>query len=154
MEAEIKAAREEAKALRDAQEQGQQQSYKQAVAQIRAEAGKLVFTDPAYEMIKATNSVGDVVELIEETFKADGQLLSVEEACQAVEDHLLEEAMKLTKVKKLQQRLAAPAAPQKQVTKNEQPQPTSKTLTNTMSAQRPMSARERAIAAMQGKLQK
>jgi outer membrane murein-binding lipoprotein Lpp len=152
MESEIKAAREEAKSLRDAQENEQKNSYQQAVSHIRAEAGKLVFTDPNFEMIKATNSVSDVVELIEETFKADGTLLSVEEACQAVEDHLLEEAMKLTKVKKLQQRLAAPAAPQKPVTKSEQPQTGSKTLTNTMSASKPMSAKERAIAAFNRKL--
>lgn len=151
MEAEIKAAREEAKALRDAQEQSQQQSYKQAVDQIRSEASKLAYTSENFELIKATNSVDDVVELIESTFKADGVLMTVEEACQAVEDHLLEEAMKLTKVKKLQQKLAAPAAPQKPVTKQEQPQ-TAKTLTNGMTAAKPMSARERAILAMEGKL--
>lgn len=153
LEAEVRLAREEAKALRDAQENNQQQTYKQAVAQIRSDAAKLAFTDPNFEMIKATNSVNDVVELIEETFKADGTLLSVEEACQAVEDHLLEEAMKLSKVKKLQQRLAAPAAPQKPANKSEQPQ-TQKTLTNSMNAPKLMSARDRAIAAMQGKITK
>lgn len=154
MEAEIKAAREEAKALRDAQETSQKQSYQQAVAQIKSEVSKAAFTDPSYEMIKATNSINDVVELIEETFKSDGTLLTTEEAMQMVEDHLLEEAIKLSKVKKLQQRLAAPAAPQKQANKNEQPQPTQKTLTNSMSVPKPMSARDRAIAAMQGKLTK
>lgn len=153
MEAEIKAARDEAKALRDAQENSQKQSYQQALAQIRSEVNKVAFTDPNYEMIKATNSMNDVVELIEETFKADGNLLSTEEAMQLVEDHLLEEAIKLSKVKKLQQKLAAPAAPQKPVTKTEQPQQ-SKTLTNSMSGSKPMSARERAIAAMEGKLHK
>lgn len=153
MEAEIKASREEAKALRDAQENTQKQSYSQALAQIRSEAGKLVFTDPNFEMIKETNSVSDVVELIETTFKADGVLLSVEEACQAVEDHLIEEAMKLAKIKKLQQRLGQQStATQTPVNNTKQPQTTTpKTLTNGMTAQRPISARERAIAAMEGR---
>lgn len=154
MEAEIKAAREEAKALRDAQESAQKQSYQQALNQIKADASKLVFTDPNFELIKATNSIGDVVELIEETFKTDGELLTVEEACQKVEDHLYEEAMKLAKIKKLQQKLAATAAPQSTgVTSPKQPQ-TQKTLTNGMTGQKPMSARDRAILAMEGKLNK
>lgn len=152
MEAEIKAAKEEAQKLRQAQEDGQKQSYQQAVAQIRSEASKLVYTDPTFEMIKETNSVPDVVELIESTFKADGVLLTVEEACQAVEDHLVEEAIKLSKIKKLQQRLAAPAAPQSPVNNTKQPQTQSKTLTNGMAAQKPMTSRERAIAAMEGRL--
>lgn len=154
MEAEIKAAREDAKSLRDAQEGSQKQAYDQAVANIRAETSKLVFTDPNFEMVKATNSVSDVVELIETTFKTDGVLMTVEEACQAVEEHLLEEAMKLTKVKKLQQRLGQSTATPP-VNNTKQPQTTSnqsKTLTNNMSGQRPMSARERALAAFEGKL--
>jgi outer membrane murein-binding lipoprotein Lpp len=155
MEAEIKAAREEAKALRDAQDNNQKQSYQQALNQIKGEASKLVYTDPAFEMIKATNSISDVVELIEETFKADGTLMTVEDACQAVEEHLFEEAMKLTKVKKLQQRLGQSTAQPAATTNTKQPQQTtSKTLTNGMTGQRPMSARDRAIAAMQGKLNK
>lgn len=153
LKADIKAARDEAKAIKDSQDNNQKQSYQQALNQLRQEAGKLAFTDPAFEMIKETNSVSDVVELIESTFKADGILLSVEEACQAVEDHLLEEAIKLSKVKKLQQRLGQSTAPKPAVNDPKQPQPTTnKTLTNGMSAQRPMSARERAIAAMEGKL--
>lgn len=152
MQAEVKAAREEAKAIRESNENSQKSAYQQAVANIRAEAGKLAFTDPNFELIKTTNSVSDVVELIEETYKADGVLMSVEEACQAVEDHLLEEANKLFKVKKLQQRLGQSTA-NPPVTNSKQPQ-TQKTLTNTMSASKPMSAKERAIAAFQGKLTK
>lgn len=152
MQEELKAAREEIKASQEAQNNNQKQSYQQAVAQIKGEASKLIYTDPAFEMIKATNSLNDVVELIETTFKADGILMTVEEACQAVEDHLLEEAIKLTKVGKLQQRLSQSTA-KPEVKDSKQPQQTtSKTLTNGMTAQRPISARERAIAAMEGKL--
>lgn len=155
LESQIQEAREENRKLREAQEESQKQSYQQAINQIRSEASKLAYGGDTFEMIKATNSVGDVVELIESTFKSEGILLSVEEACQAVEDHLLEEAVKLSKVKKLQQKLTASAAPSKPVTKQEQPQPTpAKTLTNGMTAAKPMSARERAIAAMEGRLRK
>lgn len=153
MQEQIKAAQDELKATKDAQAEGQQQSYQQAVNQIRGEASKLVFTDPAYEMIKTTNSISDVVELIEATFKEEGTLMTVEEACQQVEDHLLEEAIKLTKIGKLQQRLSQSTA--KPATDTKQPQQTgSKTLTNTMSTQPRMSARERAILAAEGKLNK
>lgn len=152
MQAEIKAAREEAKALRDSQEGAQKTAYEQAVANIRSEAGKLVLTDPSFEMVKATNSVSDVVELIEQTYKEEGNLLSVEEACQMVEDHLLEEAMKLTKIKKLQQKLGQSTANPPVNNSKQQQSNAPKTLTNGMTGQKPMSAKERAIAAFEGKL--
>lgn len=153
MRAEIKAAKDEAAKVREEQKQGQDQAYKQAVAQIRNDTSKLVYTDPNFELIKETNSVADVVELIESTFKADGVLMTVEEACQAVEDYLLEEAMKLQKIKKLQQKFGQSTA-QPPVTNSKQPQSASKTLTNGMSAQRPMTNKERALAAFEGKLTK
>lgn len=147
-------ANERAAKLEEASQQSKTESYQQAVAQIKSEASKLVYTDPAFELIKETNSVSDVVELIESTFKADGILMTVEEACQAVEEHLVEEAMKLSKIKKLQQKLGQSTAPTP-VTKPQQPQPNApKTLTNGMATPRPMSVRERAIAAMEGKLNK
>jgi hypothetical protein len=153
LKAEIKAFKEESLKSR---EQDQQQAYKNAVAQIKSEVSQLVKTDDTFETIRETGSVDDVVELIEATFKEEGRILPIEEAAQLVEEHLLEEALKLTKLKKIQSRLAAakpatPAAPQKSEPKQSQP---AKTLTNSMSASKPMSATERAILAFQGKLNK
>ncbi len=158
----MKALKDELKALRGEQdntkkswEQQQQDSYKQAVAQIKSEANALVTHNPTFETIKETNSVDDVVELIERTFKEDGLLLTVEEAATQVEDYLIEEALKIARIKKVQQRLqpAAPAqAPQKATSQPQQQQ--MKTLTNSVSSTRQLSARERAILAATGQLKK
>lgn len=142
-------------------EQQQQDSYKQAVSQIKMEAKKLVYTDPNFETIKAAGSVDDVVELIESTFKdgmggdhPPGTLLSVQEAAQLVEDYLVEEAVKLAKLKKIQDKIkpvSAPAATAKPSAESstKQPQPV-RTLTNAQTSSRPLSARERAILAFKG----
>lgn len=157
LEAEIKAAREQTEKVTKGYEDNQKQAYQQALNQIRTEAKSLVESDPNFETIAATNSVDDVVELIEETFKADGVLLSVEEAAQAVEAHLEEEALKLARLKKIQAKLQP--APTKTVekqaeAKTESKQPQMKTLTNQIAATRPLTARERAILAMKGELKK
>jgi hypothetical protein len=169
----IEELRNEIKSLRDSQEkttkgleESQTQAYNQAINQMKTEAKKLVFSDDNYEMVKETNSINDVVELIEETFKKDGTLLTVEEAAQAVEDYLVEEALKLTKIKKLQARLKTPASSggtaqtlktvQQSNGQTEQgKQPTTqtmKTLTNSVGSTRQLSARERAMLAFKGEL--
>lgn len=136
----------------------QQAQYNQAINQIKAEANKLVFTDPNFETVKATNSVKDVVELIERTYKEDNTLLSVEEAAQMVEDYLIDEAMKVTKISKIQKRLQEQAsqalaakAAQTPASDPKQPQPM-KTLTNAASSSRKLTAVERAKLAFRGEL--
>lgn len=138
--------------------ENQQQAYDAAVKQIKTDAKRLVFTDPNFETVKATNSVNDVVELITQTYEKDGVLLSVEEAAQQVEDYLIEEATKLAQISKVQKRLQSnasrTAANQTQKPQNVQPkaQPQMKTLTNATSSQRQLSARERALLAFKGEL--
>jgi DNA-binding NarL/FixJ family response regulator len=159
----MKALREELKALKGEQEtvkktweEQQTESYKQAVNQIKNEAMTLIKHDPNFETIRETDSVNDVVELIERTFKEDGVLLTVEEASTQVEDYLVEEALKIARIKKIQQRLqpaaAKPAlAPQKNTVPQQQQM---KTLTNQVSSTRKLTSRERAILAAEGKLNK
>jgi hypothetical protein len=134
-------------------EASQQQGYDQAVKQIKADARQLVQSDPdAYEAIRAAGTVNDVVELIEQTFKEDGILMSTEDAANAVEEHLVEEAMKYARLKKTQARMrptTATTTQQESVPGSKQPP---KTLTNAAGAQRPMTSRERAIAAFHNKL--
>ncbi len=150
----------EIKRLNDAQENSnkkysdqQSNQYKQAVNQIKNEATALVSNDPAFEMIKETGSVSDVVQLIEDTFKADGILLSVEDAAREVEEYLVEQAAKFSKLKKIQQKLAPPKqeAPKSQDPKQQQQM---KTLTNAVGTSRQLSAKERAILAFKGELSK
>lgn len=153
-QAEIRSLREELGKTKQTFEQQQTQAYQQALTEIRNEATKLVNKDPQFETIKATRSVKDVVELIERTFKEEGTLLSVEEAAEAVENHLVEEAMKLSNITKIKERLRknseqprqTPTQPQSGNTNN------MKTLTNAVSSTRPLSGRERALLAFKGEL--
>ncbi len=158
LEAQLAKLESQAQEGRKSQEQSQQQAYQAAVKQIENDAKKLIATDPTYEMIKATNSTKDVVELITRTFDADGIVLSVEEAAQQVEDYLTEEAEKFTRIEKIKKRLAQsaqsaqPAAKATEATDKLQTQQTMRTLTNANTSQRKLTGRERAILAMQGKL--
>jgi len=136
----------------------QAEQYQAAVKQIQLDTKALVNSDPAFETIKATNSIRDVVDLITQTYDKDGILLSVEEAAQQVEDYLVEEAMKFTKIDKIKKRLAENASKSQQQAKAQTPakpaqQPqTMKTLTNASSSTRQLSAKERAILAFKGEL--
>jgi hypothetical protein len=166
MQAHIQKLEAKLAALESANEQSKQsqveqqtQQYQAAVKQIEADVKKLVFTDPAFEAIKASGATKDVVELITETYNQDGILLSVEEAAQQVEDYLVEQYTKFTSLNKIKQRLEksqatttqqAPSAKTPDVSQK-QPQQM-KTLTNTTSASRPLSARERAMLAFKGEL--
>ncbi len=136
-----------------ANEEQKTQAYQQAIKQIKTDATNLVTSDPNFETIKETNSINDVVELIERTFKQDGVLLSVEDAAKQVEEYLVEEAFKLTKLKKIQQRLTPAKPAEVQQEPNKQP-PTLKTLTNAVGSSGKLSVRDRAIAAFKGQLQK
>lgn len=164
---EIKSLREELNTVKSGQEETrksiaeqQTQAYQQAVAQLSREVKQLVAADPAFEAIAATKAEGEVVKLIERTFAEDGTLLSVEEAAQMVEDHLAEKYTKLANLKKIQSRLAANAKQATPAQKQAAPAATTvekqqippKTLSNSMGGQRPLSSRERAILAFEGKL--
>ncbi len=160
----VKALKDEIAALKGDQEsvkksfeQRDQDSYKQALNQIRSEASAVIKNNPEFETIRETGSTDDVVELIEKTFAQDGTLLTVEDAAQQVEDYLVEEAMKIARIKKIQQRLAsiaptAPAMTQKQTGTPQQQQ--LKTLTNTMASPGKLTARQRAELAFKGELKK
>lgn len=166
MEATISRLEAKIKQLEDSNEnnqktyqQQQQDSYKAAVNQIRLDTKNLVNSDlVAYEAISKTNSINDVVELIEQTYQKDGILLSVEEAAQEVENYLVEEGVNMTsKIEKIKKRMQANAQPPaKPSIQKPQPtqsqQPTMKTLTNAAASTRQLSAKERAILAFKGEL--
>lgn len=152
LEAKIQELEDKISKTQKSAEEQQTQAYKQAVNQIRNETKSLVEADPTFETIKATGSIDDVVQLIEETFKQEGVLLSVEDAAREVEEYLVEEAMKIAKLNKIQQRLAPapkPAEPKQEPPKQQQ---TLKTLTNSISSPEKLSARDRAILAFKGEL--
>lgn len=157
----LKASQDEAK---QSQQTAQQKAYEDAVNQIRRDTKNLVAKNSGdYETIKATNSYEDVVELIKQTYDRDKVLLTVEEAAQEVENYLIEEALKLSRIDKIKKRLqpasTAKASVAQQIQSSEstntkaQSQPM-KTLTNSMGTSGKLSARERALLAFEGKLNK
>jgi len=153
---EAKLAALEAKATQGEEQakNSQAEQYQAAIKQITEDTKKLVFTDPEFEMVKATGSVKDVVELIERTFNKDGTLLTVEDAARQVEEYLVDEALKLSRTGKIQKRLQpvapAVAAPAQQPQSTQKQQQPVKTLTNSISSSRQLSAKERAILAFKG----
>lgn len=156
LEARLAKQEAELEASKQNQVTSQQQQYQQALKQIKSDVVNLVKTDANFETVKATGSVQDVVDLIEQTFKQDGILLTVEEAAEEVENYLIDEAMKLTKIEKIKKRLNSAPAVQSKVqsqtpVQSKQPQPM-RTLTNATSSTRQLSAKERAILAFKGEL--
>lgn len=160
LEAQIARLTEEAENSKKQYSSQQEQAVEAAMKQIKMDVRQLVSKDPSYETIKATNSIDDVADLIRQTYEKDGYIMSVEDAAQEVEDYLIEEALKLDKIQKIQQRRqqsqAQPSnAPttvnvkQTQGPLNKQPQQM-KTLTNQIASSRPLSARERAILVFKG----
>lgn len=106
---------EEIKALRAATEKTsadmqtrEQQQYEQAVNQIRNDVKLLVDANEAYETVKEMGAQDAVVNLIEETFKSEGRIMTADEAAQEVEDYLLDEAMRVAGMRKVQARLRPP----------------------------------------------
>lgn len=158
LEAKILALEEAGNNSQKSYQEQKAQEYKAAVQQIQRDAAQLIKADPvAYEAISKTGTIKEVVKLIEDTFHKDGVLLSVEEAAQEVENYLVEENYKMaTNIDKIKKRMQqAQAASNKQLpTKPQQPQQPQpmKTLTNTSSSTRQLSARERALLAFKGEL--
>lgn len=139
----------------------QTNSYQAAVKQITQDAVSLVKNNPTeYEAISKTGTVKEVVKLIEKTFQRDGVVMSVEEAAQEVENYLVEENFKMaSNIDKIKKRMAqanasAASSDEKTQASTKQTQPSMKTLTNTASSQRQLSARERALLAFKGELGK
>lgn len=149
LRAEIATLKDGQESVKKTFQENQTQAYQQALNQIRTDVKQLVTNDSSFEAIKATNSVDDVVELIEKTFQKDGHLLTVEEAAQAVEEYLVEEAYKLAKLNKIQAKFKPaeqkPAPTQQQTQKRP-------TLTNAVGTSRQLTARERAVLAFKGEL--
>lgn len=145
-------------------EETQTAAYKQAVDTIRHKVKSIVDANPDFETIKALDQHEAVVALIEETFKADGYVMTEEEAAREVEEHLVTEAIRMAGLEKVKKKLAptpAEVAPKETTPAPEQQQSYQqqqiKTLSNSVAsttARRLTEAerRQRAILAAQGKL--
>lgn len=163
---ELNALRKEIAELRDGQKQTQEsindqqkKAYDQAIKQVSREVESLIKTNDAFEMIKSTKNEAAVTALIELTYKEEGTLMSVEEACQEVENYLVDETLARLDNKKIKSRLEQQSAQQQQTQQTTTPVLETKpkaTLTNDLSSSSTTltakQKRERAIAAFQGRL--
>jgi hypothetical protein len=126
----------------------EQQQYDQAVSEMRREASQLAAEGDRFEMIRTEGRVSDVVKLIEKVYETQGELLSVESAMEMVENQLMEDAIERAKVGKVWNKLS-PEVPSYMQQKSGM-----RTLTNRDTAQAPLSAKQRAIAAFYGQLKR
>lgn len=120
-----------------------------AINQLKFDAGALIESDPAFETIKATDSVDEVVDKIVKTFDETGKLMTVEEAAKQVEEELFAEAIKIAGISKVKNKLT-PQAVEETKTKEATGQQPITTLTNTLNSGRQLTARERAILRFKG----
>ena len=148
---EIQALKAEIKALKEGVDKTfsdkDSQAEQQVLSEMRREATKLAGEGDDFEMIRGTNSVSKVMDLIERTYRKEGEVLDVREAMQLVEDEILAENLKIAGFKKVQSRLAPPATVQPQ-------QRQMKTLTNRDTASVPLTPKQRALAAFYNQLKK
>ncbi len=125
------------------------QQEQQALAEMRREAQTLAQTGDTYELVRATNSVPDVMKLIERTYREHGEVLDVSEAMGLIEEELVKDGLRIAESKKMQARLAS-QVPQQQYQQPRQ----MRTLTNRDTATPPIDRRARAMAAFYGQLKK
>lgn len=140
-------------------EDTQKQQVEQALFQIKNDVKSLVESAPEFEIIKSTGSEDSVVEYIQKHFDETGVLLPIDQAALKVETELSEELFKYAQLKKIQDRLTSakpaviPGSNLQQSSVNTERIPL-KTLANSQvpSAYNATTARERAIAMLEGRL--
>lgn len=82
------------------------QASEQAVlAEIERDINTVTAQGEQYEAIRQARAQQDVRDLIHRTWKSTGEVMDVNEACELVENQLIEEALPFAKIKKLQSRL-------------------------------------------------
>ena len=154
LKAEIKALKEGLDTQTKTQTQRDVDTETQVKAQIRRTVDQLIAQGDDYEMVREAGYAPKVVDLIDKVWKAEGILLDEAEAATMIEKELLEESLKFARIKKVQSMLN-PAQPQKtQPVQTDRPNTKiMRTLTNRDGvSSTSMSKRERAIAAMEGRL--
>lgn len=125
----------------------------QVKTQIRRTVDQLVATGDDFEMVREAGYAPKVVDLIDKIWKKEGILLDESEATAMVEKELLEESLKFAKLGKVQRSLNPAQVKQTQPVQLDRPNTKiMRTLTNRDGASSTMGKRERAIAAMEGRL--
>lgn len=100
--------REELNSFKETQKKNEEKQYEATVSQYRNDIKALVAKDPNFESIKESGAEEHVLQHILDTFEQDGEALSVEEAAKEVEEQIIEDALKLAKLSKVQAKMAPP----------------------------------------------
>lgn len=161
LQEDVKALKKQNEDLLNQTKNSASQSQQRAEAMVSKEIDLLVDGNEAFETITAMDAKAAVLDLIRETLEKDNYMMTVEDAAQEVENYLVEQTLNYTKLKKIQAKLAPPAAPaepnpaaQKQGQKPQQPQ--TQTLSQNLRQQtsaKPLTSaerRQRAILIAQG----
>lgn len=159
LQAEIKAIKDSQAQQAEEYKKAKEQEYDQAVKIVKNEVKLLVDGNDEFQMIDKTGAHESVVDYIKKTLEATDEWLDVRVAAKEVEEYLLEQAELVAKLPSVQKRLQPQVAPvpedpnQKQAIQKPTPSPT---LTNAVATQtgKTLTARERAILAFEGRLQK
>ena len=150
---EIQALKAEIKALKEGVDKNfvdrDSQQEQAALAEMKKEAERISREGETYELVRETNSVPKVMDLIHRTYKETGEVLDVSEAMQLVEDEIFADAQKLAALKKVQAKLAPPAAEPLQPQQRQM-----RTLTARDTAAPTSDRRQRAIMAAMGTLKR
>lgn len=130
---EVLELREEIASLKSLMEDNQKTSYSNAKKALLNDVGALVQQDEtgdSFGLIKAAGAEQAVVDYIEQVYKDEGELLSVQDAASEVEAYLNEQALAFAKVGKVQKALSPQTPPAQIVQSNGQ-----KTLTHSLKQQ-------------------
>ncbi len=124
----------EIKSLKTSQEDATTKQYDATIGQYRNDIKALVSKDPTYSSVKELKAEEHVLQHILDTFEQDGEVLSVEQAAQEVEDQLIEDAERMAGLSKLKAKQAS-----SEPVKKELPPPKQgiKTITQNLPATQP-----------------
>ncbi len=103
----INELKQEIAGIKAATEQNVSKQYEATINQYRRDIKNLVESDPSFDSIKSQKAEEHVLQHILDTFNEDGEILSVEEAAKEIEDYIVDEALEMSKLKKVQERLQA-----------------------------------------------
>jgi len=123
------------------------QAERQVLSEMKREAEQLAAQGEDFELVRGMGKIPEVMQLIEKTYRASGEVLDVKEALKLVEDELFADIQKITGYNKVRSQFI-PQAPQMQRHQG------MRTLTNRDTASMPMSAKQRALAAFHGTLKR
>lgn len=127
------------------------QAEQQVLSEMTRDAQRIVAEGDQYEMVRATKSVPDAIELIHRTYKKTGEVMDLNEALDLIEEDLINETLRIAQTPKLRTRLQ----PQEQEVTPQNPNDrTMRTLTNRDGATPALSRRARAMAAFNGQLKR